>query len=75
MPERWKTGDECYIVENNMHIRPAVVIRISGGFCTLRLGNGKGIRVRESRLYRTSEEAGMHVQYRGVPRRTHYDYE
>ena len=75
MPERWKPGDECYIIENNMHIRPAVVIRSSGGFCTLRLGNGKGIRVRESRLYRTPEEAEMHVRYRTVPRRTHYDYE
>ncbi|KMZ52321.1 hypothetical protein [Dorea sp. D27] len=75
MKEKWKPGDECYIVENNMHIRPATVVRSSGGFCTLRLGNGKGIRVRESRLYWTPEEAGMHVRYRGVPRRTHYDYE
>lgn len=57
MEEKWKSGDDCYIIENNMHIRPATVVRISGGFCTLRLGNGKGIRVRESRLYRTPEEA------------------
>lgn len=74
MPERWKPGDECYIVENNMHIRPAVVMRISGGFCTVKF-NGKGVRLRESRLYRTPEEAGIHVRYRGVPRRTHHDYE
>ena len=62
MEEKWKSGDECYIVENNMHIRPAVVIRISGGFCTLRLGNGKGMRVRESRLYRTPDGYACAVQ-------------
>ena len=75
MMEKWNPGDQCYIVENNMHIRPAVVVRSSGGFCTLRLGNEKGIRVRESRLYRTPEEAEMHVRYHNTPRRTHHDYE
>ncbi|MCU0079361.1 hypothetical protein [Extibacter muris] len=71
----WHKGDKCYIIENNMHIRPATVVRSGGGFCVIRFGSGKGIRIRESRLYRTPEEAAMHVRYNSSPRRTHYDYE
>lgn len=75
MTGTWQKGDQCYIIENNMHIRPAVVVRSSGGFCTIRFSGGKGIRVRESRLYRTQAEAQMHVRYHNAPRRTHHDYE
>lgn len=46
--------------------KKATVIRNAGGFCTIRFSDGNcgtsGTRVRESKLYRTEEEAKKIVE-------------
>lgn len=40
----------------------ARIIAVSGGFYTLKLAGGGGIRLRESRLYATEENAKKAIQ-------------
>ncbi|MDY3660441.1 MAG: hypothetical protein SO042_05690 [Bulleidia sp.] len=40
----------------------ARIITVSGGFYTLKLADGGGIRLRESRLYTTEEDAKKAIQ-------------
>lgn len=56
---RFKKGDIAYLVENHMRITPVKVMAASGGFCTVRFCNSgsSAIRVRDSRLFKTEEEA------------------
>lgn len=56
---RFKKGDMAYLVENHMRITPIKIVAASGGFCTVRFCNSdsSAIRVRESRLFKTEEEA------------------
>lgn len=47
-------SDRAYIVESNHYIREVEIIKVVGGFCTVRFTDrGGGIKVRESRLYPT----------------------
>ena len=57
MPSKYNFGDTVYIIESNQSVREAMIINCSGGFCTIRFMNGGGIRLRESRLFATEEEA------------------
>lgn len=57
MVKKYLSGDTVYIVENASRVRAATVVRSSGGFCLLRLYGGGGTRLRETRLFRTTEEA------------------
>ena len=50
-------GDTVYIVANGLTIEEAIVKRFSGGFYTIRFPSGGGIRLRESRLFASKEEA------------------
>ena len=51
-------GDVCYILENNMNVRAAKVINKQGRFYTIQLvGSCGAIRLPESRLFLTEEEA------------------
>ena len=56
---RFKKGDTAYLIENQIRITPVKVIAVSGGFCTVRFcdSGSSAIRVRESRLFKTEEEA------------------
>ena len=56
---RFKKGDIAYLIENQRRITPVKVMAVSGGFCTVRFCNSdsSAIRVRESRLFKTEEEA------------------
>ena len=56
---RFKKGDLAYIVENHIRITPVKIIAASGGFCTVRFCNSdsSAIRVRDSRLFKTEEDA------------------
>jgi hypothetical protein len=55
--DRYRPGDTVYIVANGIFVQEAKVLKVSGGFYTLRLsGTGGGCRLRESRLL-TKEEA------------------
>ncbi len=62
MGYKYKVGDTVYIVENKNFIREATVLKVSGGFYTLRFTDGSGIKLRESRLHDSKEEA---EKYRG----------
>lgn len=51
-------GDVCYILENNMNVRAAKVINKQGKFYIIQLvGSCGAIRLSESRLFHTEEEA------------------
>lgn len=51
-------GENCYIVENNKFVRPAKVVSKQGKFYTIQLlGSCGAIRLSESRLFKTKEEA------------------
>lgn len=54
----YKIGDKAWIVESTIFVKEVEIVNIRGGFVTLRFkGSSGGIRVRESRLYKTKEEA------------------
>ena len=59
-------GDVVYFISSSVFIKKATVIRNAGGFCTIRFSDGNcgtsGTRVRESKLYRTEEEAKKVVE-------------
>lgn len=60
-------GDTVYFIASSIFVKKAKVVRNAGGFCTITFdGNGNcgtsGTRVRESKLYRTEEEANAIVK-------------
>ena len=62
--KRFNEGDIIYFIATSVFVRKAKVVRNTGGFCTIIFdGNGNcgtsGTRVRESKLYRTEEEAEL----------------
>lgn len=65
--KRFNEGDTVYFIASSIFVRKAKVIRNAGGFCTIIFeGDGNcgtsGTRVRESKLYRTEEEAKKVVE-------------
>lgn len=48
---------ENNILQSKKDVIQARIIAVSGGFYTLKLADGGGIRLRESRLYATEEDA------------------
>lgn len=65
--KRFNEGDTVYFIASSIFVRKAKVVRNAGGFCTIIFdGNGNcgtsGTRVRESKLYRTEEEAKKVVE-------------
>lgn len=58
MPNKYNPGDTAYIVESNRFIREVKVLKVAGGFATLCfMDRNGGIRLRESRLFPTKEDA------------------
>lgn len=54
----WKAGDKAWIVESTIFVKEVEVVNARGVFVTLRFKESSGgMRVRESRLYKTKEEA------------------
>lgn len=68
MVSKYKEGDKVYFVSSSVFVKEATAIRSGGGFVTIKFAtnNGNdgpsGIRVRESKVYRTEEEANKVVQ-------------
>ena len=59
----YKAGDKAWIVESTIFVKEVEIVNIRGGFVTLRFkGSSGGMRVRESRLYKTKEEAENKVK-------------
>ena len=75
----YKRGDVCYFIENGWKIKEAVVTGANSDFYVLKYDNGKGVQLRETKLYRTYEEAWVVVEPRQLrlTRRssTPYDYD
>ena len=58
MAGKYKLGDTVYIVSSVKWIKEAKVLKYSGGFYTLQFTDtGGGIKLRESRLFPTEEDA------------------
>ena len=59
----FKAGDICYILESNRRVRKAKVAGKSGEFYTIQLvGSCGAIRLKESRLFETEEDAKKSIQ-------------
>ena len=63
MPNWYKPGDRAYIVESNYLVREVKVLRVAGGFATLRFTDiDGGCKLRISRLFPTKEDAEATLQ-------------
>ncbi len=60
---KFKKGDTCYFIGNGQIVISGTVLSCSGGFCVVKYNRESGIRLRESRLYKSEEEA-----YKVMPR-------
>ena len=69
MTSKYNPGDTAYIVENNRTIREVKILKVAGGFATLRfMDRDVGIRLRESRLFPTKEDAEISMLKSTKPR-------
>jgi len=60
---KYKYEQTVYTVENGHFIRESVVINYSGGLYTIRFFDGNGaIKLRESRLFQTKEDAKKNIR-------------
>lgn len=65
MQSKFNLGDIVYLVESGRDIREVKIAKVAGGFYTVRFNNGAGgIKVRESRLFATREDAVNSVSKR-----------
>lgn len=56
--KKYNPGDTAYIIESGLYVREVVILRAAGGMYTVRFSDyGGGMKVRESRLFPSSEEA------------------
>lgn len=75
MGKGYTVGETVFLVESNIHIREAVVVKRAGDFYTVRFEGGGGISVRGSRLFPTKEDAESSLPKRGRTIKTSpYDY-
>lgn len=61
---KYDVNDVVFFISNGYHIREVTVIR-SGGFCTIKFNDNEtpvGTRVRESKLFKTKQEAEIIVE-------------
>jgi len=58
MNGKYQPGQKVFMTEGNKNlIKEATVLKQTGGFNTIRFENGGGVKVRESRIYLSREEA------------------
>ena len=58
MNGKYQPGQKVFLTgENKNLIKEATVLKYTGGFYTIRFNNGGGVKVRESRIYPSREEA------------------
>ena len=58
MPSKYNPGDTAHIVESGLFVREVEVVKVAGGFATLRFKDGPGgVKLRRSRMYATKEDA------------------
>ena len=65
MPKKFEKGETVYFIQSAIYIKEAQVINDSGGYVTVRiLETGGGFRARQSRFFKTKEEAKQSIQRR-----------
>ena len=58
MPKKFEKGETVFFIQSAIYIKEAQVINDSEGFVTVRiLETGGGFRARQSRFFKTKEEA------------------
>ena len=63
MSQKYKVGDIAYIVESNRFIKEVVIKKYAGGFYIIKFkDSGGGIRVHESRIFCSEEEARSSIR-------------
>ena len=68
MPNKYNPGDTAYIVESSRIIREVKVLKVTGGFATLCfMDSDGGIKLRESRLFPTKEDAEASLPKKTTP--------
>ena len=62
MNAQFVPGEHIYFIENAIFVKEAEIVNCAYGSCIIRFTDRcGGTRLRESRLFRTAEEAGMHI--------------
>ena len=62
---KFNPGDKANIIESTIFIKEVVVVKFDGGMYLIKYPNSSGgYKVRESRLYKTEEEAKKIVDSR-----------
>ena len=77
MAMRFKPGDKAFIVESNRFIREVEIRSVAGGMYLIKFtDSGGGIKVKESRLFATREDADKSLRgNKPTPqKKTPYDY-
>ena len=70
---KFRVGQTAYFVRSGVQVLEVQILSISNGFCTIRfLETGGGIRVRDSKLYATKEEAEEQIRRQNKGRRESY---
>ena len=60
---KFNQGDKAFIIENGIFVKEVIVVKVAGGFYTIKYPNGKGaFRVRESRIYAIELEAKQRLR-------------
>ena len=69
MATKYNPGDTAFIVESSRFIREVKVLKVASGFATLRfMDSDGGIKLRESRLFPTKEDAEASLPKKTTPR-------
>ena len=60
---KFNQGDKAYIIENAINIKEVMIIKVAGGFYTIKPKGEKGAyRVKEGRLFKTESEATANLR-------------
>ncbi|MBQ6504658.1 MAG: hypothetical protein IJI57_12170 [Flexilinea sp.] len=56
-------GDNVYFIENAIFVKEAQIVKCAAGSCVIRFTDRSGgTRLRESRLFKTAEEAKKNIR-------------
>lgn len=70
---KFRTGQMAYFVRSGVQVLEVQILSISNGFCTIRFQETSGgIRVRETKLFATKEEAEEQIRKQNKGRRENY---
>lgn len=70
---KFKAGQTAYFVRSGVQVMEVQIVNSANGFCTIRfVETGGGIRVRDSKLFETREEAEAQINKQNKGRRESY---